>query len=299
MLGESFVEYRSLYTDQGYAATTPESETIKKRFAEGRIWVALLDERIVGTVSVVAEGESLYVRSMAIVPAARGSRIGERLLAEVERFAVAHNWRRLFLSTTPFLHRAIRLYEKFGFERTGEPPHNLYGTPLVTMSKTLTSTAASEMKFTVRNAIGADAAVLARFRYELRAISHEIVENEAMFIERCTAWMREQLRGEGNWKCWIAEAESKPVGSVWAQRIEKIPNPIAEPEHYVYLTNFYVQAEHRSQGIGSLLLEAVVEWSKNNDAELVLLTPTERSKPLYLRHGFFPAEKFMTLKLKR
>jgi GNAT superfamily N-acetyltransferase len=154
------------------------------------------------------------------------------------------------------------------------------------------------MKFTVRDATEADAAVLARFRYELRAMTHEIIENEAAFIERCTSWMRAQLRGEGNWKCWIAELESRPVGSVWAQLIEKIPNPIAEPEHYVYLTNFYVREEHRSRGVGSLLLLAVLEWSKSNDAELVLLTPTERSRPLYLRHGFSLTEKFMTLKLK-
>jgi GNAT superfamily N-acetyltransferase len=155
------------------------------------------------------------------------------------------------------------------------------------------------MEFTVRNATDADAAVLARFRYELRAMSHEIVENEAMFIERCTSWMRERLRGEGNWKCWIAELESRPVGSVWSQLIEKIPNPIAEPERYVYLTNFYVREEHRSKGVGSALLRSVLEWSKSNDAELVLLTPTERSTTLYLRHGFSFVDKFMTLKLNR
>lgn len=137
MLAESFAEYKSLYTAKAYAATTPNSDAIRKRFAEGATWVAELEEKIVGTVSVVPEDESLYIRSMAILPAARGNRIGERLLAVIEDFAVANGYRRLFLSTTPFLHRAIRLYENFGFKRSDEAPNELYGTPLVTMSKEL------------------------------------------------------------------------------------------------------------------------------------------------------------------
>ena len=43
----------------------------------------------------------------------------------------------MFLSTTPFLESAIRLYEKFGFQRTSDGPLDLFGTPLFTMQKSL------------------------------------------------------------------------------------------------------------------------------------------------------------------
>jgi hypothetical protein len=43
----------------------------------------------------------------------------------------------LFLSTTPFLTHAIVLYEGLGFQRSNEGPHDLFGTPLFTMVKTL------------------------------------------------------------------------------------------------------------------------------------------------------------------
>ncbi|HEV8659305.1 MAG TPA: hypothetical protein VGS96_11840 [Thermoanaerobaculia bacterium] len=43
--------------------------------------------------------------------------------------------RDLVLSTTPFLDRAIALYERCGFRRTDEPPHDRFGTPLFTMRK--------------------------------------------------------------------------------------------------------------------------------------------------------------------
>lgn len=44
-------------------------------------------------------------------------------------------WKVAFLSMTPFLDRAVRLYEKFGFMRNGDD--DLYGTPLIAMEKRL------------------------------------------------------------------------------------------------------------------------------------------------------------------
>jgi len=150
---------------------------------------------------------------------------------------------------------------------------------------------------TIRLASPADAATLARLRFELRASMHETHEDEVAFIERCTGWMSERLAHDGRWRCWLAEYERLLAGSVWVQLIEKIPNPIAAPESYVYLTNFYVRPEHRSKGVGSKLLSAALAWSRESNAELVLLWPTERSKTLYTRHGFLPAEDFMELLL--
>lgn len=135
VLAESFAEYEPLYTAEAFAATTPNSDVLETRFAEGPIWIALFEGKIVGTISVVPEDESLYIRSMAILPEARGAGIGEQLLTEIENFAVAGGYRRLFLSTTPFLYHAIGLYGKFGFVRSGVD--DLYGTSLLTMSKHL------------------------------------------------------------------------------------------------------------------------------------------------------------------
>src|SRR5690349_14901157 len=114
---------------------------------------------------------------------------------------------------------------------------------------------AREMSFTeffivtVRVATPEDAAMLAKLRFDLRASLHELREDETAFVERCTSWMRERLSEPRRWCCWIAEREGAVVGSVWVQLIEKIPNPIAAPECFVYLTNFYVQPEQRNQGI--------------------------------------------------
>lgn len=107
---------------------------------EGPMWIALYNEAIVGTVAAAPKGEALHVRGMGIVPNARGKRIGELLLKSVEEFAAAQGYKRMILSTTPFLSRAIRQYANFGFKRSGEAPFDLFGTPLFTMVKDVRTT---------------------------------------------------------------------------------------------------------------------------------------------------------------
>jgi GNAT superfamily N-acetyltransferase len=137
VLRAAFAEYAPLYTPGGLAATTPSADLIAARFAEGPVWVAVRDGAVVATVAAVPRAGGVYVRSMAALPEARGHGAGQRLLAEIERYAAERGAERLFLSTTPFLARAIRLYEAAGFRHTDAPPHELFGTPLVTMVKQL------------------------------------------------------------------------------------------------------------------------------------------------------------------
>jgi GNAT superfamily N-acetyltransferase len=135
VLHESFVEFEPLYTPEGFSATTPGLDRILARWSEGPVWVAVLGGVVIGTVAAVPRGEGLYVRSMAVHPAARGQHLGELLLRQVEDYATAQGHTRMYLSTTPFLSAAIRLYENWGFRRINEGPQDLFGTPLFTMEK--------------------------------------------------------------------------------------------------------------------------------------------------------------------
>jgi len=137
LLYQAFVEFEPLYTPAAFAATTPTSDQIQKRWNDGPVWVVEEGSQLVGTVSAVDKAEGLYIRSMAVLPSHRGQGTGYSLLQTVEHFAETQGIRRMFLSTTPFLTGAIRLYEQFGFRRNDDGPHELYGTPLFTMVKLL------------------------------------------------------------------------------------------------------------------------------------------------------------------
>ena len=137
VLYDSFVEYEPLYAPQRFAATVQPAGGVRERLQEGPGWVALVDETIIGTVAAQERSEGLYIRGMGIVPNARGLGIGERLLKAVEAYARENGFELMFLGTTPFLDRAIRLYQHFGFVFNEEKNKDSYGTPLLYMEKRL------------------------------------------------------------------------------------------------------------------------------------------------------------------
>jgi ribosomal protein S18 acetylase RimI-like enzyme len=137
ILCDSFEEYRSKYTSAAFQAVVPEESAIIECMKEGPVWVAVHHDEIVGTISAVPLAKEMQIRMMAVPPAERGKEIGRMLLVHLAKYAFNKGYRRLSLSINPFLTRAIREYEQFGFERTSEQPSDLHGTPVYTMTKYL------------------------------------------------------------------------------------------------------------------------------------------------------------------
>ncbi len=153
-----------------------------------------------------------------------------------------------------------------------------------------------EQEIGIRLATALDANRLAKFRYTFRShVGSHLQEREDEFVERCSVWMLERLREDSPWWCWMAERDQELLGNLWGQLIEKIPNPSPEPECHVYLTNFFVTEAARGRGVGSRLLSVALEWCRARNAHAVILWPTERSRPLYLRHGFAVREDLLEL----
>ncbi len=123
-----------------------------------------------------------------------------------------------------------------------------------------------------------------------------LAEDETEFVARCTAWMSARLddaerddgarAGTGAWYAWVAERAGAVCGTAWLQMIEKLPNPVDESEWHGYVSSLFVTPEARGQGVGTALLEAVLENCEQRGVDAVLLWPTPRSRTLYERHGF-------------
>jgi GNAT superfamily N-acetyltransferase len=139
---------------------------------------------------------------------------------------------------------------------------------------------------------------LARLRYEFRAEHDAPVEPEADFLPRCANWMMPRLGPGGSWRCWLAEDAGRGVGTVWLQRIEKLPNPVAEAESHGYVSSLYVVPSSRGSGLGSRLLGACLEACQAEEMDAVILWPTPRSRSLYLRHGFAVREDLLERRLR-
>ena len=150
---------------------------------------------------------------------------------------------------------------------------------------------------TIRVAVVRDAPALARMRYVFRCELGTPAEAEAAFVARCTDWMLKRLGDEDSrWLCWVAEEGGVIVGNLWLQRLEKLPNPVAEPEEHAYVTNVYVVPEWRDAGVGALLLEAALAWCRRSDVDAVLLWPSARSRRFYERYGFSARDDLFALR---
>lgn len=151
----------------------------------------------------------------------------------------------------------------------------------------------------VRRARAQDAGSLAELRWEFRSAEDPPVEDREAFVDRCRCWMSLRLeRSESAWMCWVVDEGSELVGQMWIGIVEKIPNPVREPERHAYLTNMFLRREFRGSGIGSELLRAGLASCRNLEIDSVILWPTRRSRPLYARHGFEPTGDILELRLE-
>ena len=136
MLRHAFTVHREHYTEEAFAVVTPGTDVILGRFEEGPMWVAEMDGRVVGTVSLTTEPEGLYVRSMAVSPEAQGKGVGHKLLDATDDYAESTEFERIFLYTTYFVAGAKEMYAKHGYKWVRDTAADeWYGTPGLEMDK--------------------------------------------------------------------------------------------------------------------------------------------------------------------
>lgn len=139
----------------------------------------------------------------------------------------------------------------------------------------------------IRPAAVADAAELARLRWDFKLedepVALEIGARQA-FLSDCEAWLRTRLAD--TWKAWVAEIDDQIAGHVFVSAVERMPSPSGSGAPIGYVTNFYVVPQHRGRGLGAALLEAVNEHARKVPLETLIVWPSERSDPLYRRHGY-------------
>lgn len=131
-----------------------------------------------------------------------------------------------------------------------------------------------------------DAPGLARLRYEFRSDIESPGEEAQAFIARCNGWMAKRLADHGAWLAWVLAGSDDLYGMIWLQLVEKLPNPVAEPECHGYVTSLYVGPACRGTGLGSALLRAALDECDRREVDAVFLWPTPASRSLYERHGF-------------
>ena len=141
----------------------------------------------------------------------------------------------------------------------------------------------------IRRAEYADLAAIVQLRREwTREEDGDIPDPD--FEENLTAWFGREWSGR---IMWLAEEGGRPVGMMNLAIYERMPRPGRALSRWGYLGNVFVLAAYRNRGIGSQLVSAALNYADRNGFVRVVLSPTERSIPLYERAGFGPADALM------
>lgn len=141
----------------------------------------------------------------------------------------------------------------------------------------------------IRQAQGGDLAAIIKLRREWTQ-EQDGECPDAEFDERLAEWF---IQESSRRITWLAEADSGPVGMMNLAIFERMPRPGRAPSRWGYLGNAFVLAAYRNQGIGTQLLGAILCYADENQLARVVLSPSERSIPLYERAGFGPANALL------
>jgi GNAT superfamily N-acetyltransferase len=134
----------------------------------------------------------------------------------------------------------------------------------------------------IRMADAADGAALAALRREWTEEDAGHVADDG-FEGRFLEWYEQESASR---LTWLAQIEGKAVGMMNLRVFERMPRPGVDTGRWGYVGNAFVLAEHRDQGIGSLLLAELLTHADSHGFVRVVLRPTQRAIPFYERAGF-------------
>ena len=93
----------------------------------GELWVAELDGRVLGAISMPAEAGTGRLRWLVLDARLRGRGVGRRLVQVALDYARERGFPGVFLTTVAGLDAAHGIYRKAGFELTGSAPMAKWG----------------------------------------------------------------------------------------------------------------------------------------------------------------------------
>lgn len=134
----SFVSYKKYFTKKGYNSTILSHKEIQERIKKNifKVYVVTIDNKIVGTTSIIQQNDRYYIRSMAVEPDYQNKGIGLFIFENIFNIAKNENIKKISLDSFKPLKKAVRFYKKHGFKKTGIKK-DLFGNEIFEMVKEL------------------------------------------------------------------------------------------------------------------------------------------------------------------
>ncbi len=143
----------------------------------------------------------------------------------------------------------------------------------------------------VRQATSDDAYQIARLRQAMWDEMNPQQPSTAAFREATFVYWYQTLEA-GQAAGWVAEVEGRAVGMALVLLHHHPPRPNG-PIRRGYVTSVYVVPEHRRQGHGRALMEALIAWGREQGLQRLELRSSDDGRELYQAVGFESQELMM------
>jgi GNAT superfamily N-acetyltransferase len=103
--------------------------------------------------------------------------------------------------------------------------------------------------------------------------------------------MAEWLDDEGDRRTiWLAVLNKEPVGIASLFEYRRMPSPDRRDRRWGYVGNMFVLDAVRDQGVGTALLDEVIQVADARGYVRLILSPSPKSLQFYARAGFVAAD---------
>ena len=155
--------------------------------------------------------------------------------------------------------------------------------------------------FSIRLATVDDADTIARHRASMFGDMGEIPQE---LFEDFRAKSRERIYRmlqSGEYVGWLAclEDDGRIVAGAGVQLRQVMPHPATNPEGKVYVAqgrhalviNVFTEREWRRRGLAALLIKQIVDWSREQQLDRLILHAAREARSIYERLGFVPTNE--------
>ena len=151
------------------------------------------------------------------------------------------------------------------------------------------------MSIEIREATDDDLDDLARLRWQWRIDRNPAFDGTlAEFRLGFADWWSAQ---NGRCRAVVGTDDGRVIGMGFLALVNRVPDPGVLLRHHGDLQSLYVVPEHRRSGLGSRIVQALVELARANDCDRVNVHSGRRSVALYERSGFEHFHQLMNLDL--
>lgn len=97
----------------------------------------------------------------------------------------------------------------------------------------------------------------------------------------------------------LAEKGAKCVGTGIIFYYDSVPSTFNPTRKNAYITSMFVEQDHRCQGIGTTILEMLVEKAEIRGYQVIMLNASDMGKPIYKKLGFVEIKNGMILDTRK